>query len=638
MECLKRMLAHIQHRGPDEMGYYFDDTVAIGAARLSIVDVEAGQQPFGDTLGRYWIAFNGEIYNYRELREELIDLGFGFTSASDTEVLLNAWIAWGTRALERLNGPFAFCIFDRTSRTLALARDRFGKRPLYYLHDGQGLVFGSEMKCFLGLEGFRFAFDEEQLASLFRIWTPLDDRAPYRGIHQVPAGSCLMVGPDSLATVRYATLDLNCPAAEVSEAEAAECVREVLFRSVARRVSGQAEVGTYLSGGIDSAIVSLLATQSAANTRLKSFSIAFEDEEFDESADQRLLASFLHSEHYTLRVTARDIVDAFESALWHAEVPVFRTAFVPMFLLSKVVRESGLKVVLSGEGADEAFLGYDIFKETALRQAWKQSDAATNHMRLSRMYSYLSGFRSYDPAAVAALFERFARKEMTPFFSHEIRFHNSNLAGRLLGYACDPLRPLRMHLEAASREVESLSSLQRAQWLECKTLLGGYLLSTQGDRMSMAHGVESRCPFLDPEVMRVACATNLRFGDVYEEKPLLKKAFEKVLPERILRKRKQPYRAPDASAFVRCRPEYLERLCSEHELKKVGVLNTKVCQSFVNRILSTPPESISQAENQALLFLLSVTVLHAQFVERGRGPPPDIDALLTKRIQGSPCE
>jgi asparagine synthase (glutamine-hydrolysing) len=631
------MLAAIRYRGPDATGYYFDDHIALGTARLSIIDAVGGQQPISDIAGRFWVVFNGEIYNYKELKQELVRAGCCICSDSDTEVLLHAWIMWGSNSLTRLNGAFAFCIYDRVERTITLARDRFGKRPLYYISDRDGLSFASEMKCFLALDSFRFEFDIDELGSIFRLWTPINAQSGFRGIRQVPAGSYIRATAQAVELFTYAKLTLSSAGQTLTEPEAAAAIRQKLSDSVRLRLRGDVEMGVYLSGGLDSAIVASLMADQAGGP-IKSYSVSFDSAEFDESSDQRLVASFLGLDHETLRVGDRDIVDAFPEALWHAEVPVFRTAFVPMFLLSKLVNGCGGKVVLTGEGADEAFLGYDIFKETMLRLAWGSLDELQRATKLRALYPYLRQFSKYDPSALYSLFSRFSRMVPTDFFSHEFRFHNSHLSRRLLNSKQNDLQPLSELARLGGDPYMSLSTIQRAQWLEYKTLLQGYLLSTQGDRMSLAHGVENRCPFLDSDVVDIGCRTNLRFGDGLEDKFLLRKAFASNLPDRILRKAKQPYLAPDASTFLRCRPDYLEQIASPNELKKIGALDAPFCSAFVTKMLTKSYDQVSQAENQAFLFLLSVTFLQRFFVERHARPLSDAEYPFVKQVDGRNLE
>jgi asparagine synthase (glutamine-hydrolysing) len=628
------MLFELRHRGPDELGYYFDDVVALGTARLSIVDCSSGQQPLADSTGNWWICFNGEIYNYIELRAELRERGVVFRTESDTEVLLQAWLAWGDGMFERLNGAFAFCIYNRLERSAILARDRFGKRPLFYRIRGNGLMFASEMKCFLANGSAGFEFDKDQLASILRIWTPIGEQTGYRDIYQVPAGCYLRVDERQAKVVPFFGLRLQTPELESSESEAVQRVYETLSHSVRLRLRGDVDCAAYLSGGLDSAaIASLMARHHPG--RLKTFSIGFEDAEFDETSDQEALVSFLGTDHVHLPIGDRDIAEAFPEALWHAEVPAFRSAFVPMFLLSKVVSSRGIKVVLTGEGADEVFLGYDIFKETLVRQAWQRWTMEERMQRLANLYSYVRQYSRTRQEHLYAFFSRFAGDASSQWFSHEVRFSNSQLSVRLLNSSgTDQLRFLTDQAQAEHETYRDLTAVQRAQWLEFKTLLGGYLLSTQGDRMSLAHGVENRCPFLDPGVVQTGIATNLRYDSGFNEKYLLRRAFDGKLPAQILRKQKWPYRAPDASAFLRSQPDYLEKIRSQAELRRIDVLNADFCAAFLRRLESKPVEAISQAENQTFMFLLSIALLHERFVAPRRSPAGAAPAVLFREIDG----
>ena len=247
ISCVRRMLGSMLHRGPDEIGYYFDDAVALGTARLSILDIKGGQQPIGDATGRYWICFNGEIYNYRELKQRLIARRRKFTTNSDTEVLLHAWIVWGTAALLAINGAFAFAIYDSNNNSIILARDRFGKRPLYYIQQDRGIVFGSEMKCLLAYKSFSFEFDAKQLASIFRVWAPFEDQNSLQGTKSSPAGLVLQADEKSTKVVRYAPLQLARPGADITEPEASALVYTRILESVRLRQSGDVEIGAYVS-------------------------------------------------------------------------------------------------------------------------------------------------------------------------------------------------------------------------------------------------------------------------------------------------------------------------------------------------------------------------------------------------------
>ncbi len=630
---LEAMLAMIHHRGPDEAGYYFDERVGVGTVRLSIIDLSTGQQPIPDATGRFWIAYNGELYNYKELRVELEALGHEFASTSDTEVLLHAWMEWGSAALPRCNGAYAFAIYDRQEGSLVLGRDRYGKRPLFYTEVGGTLVFASEMKSFLAYPGVQFELDEAQLASIFTVWTPLPDQSGFVGIKQIPNGWYLKVRGEHRTLEPYATLDWPAEGRfEGSAGEAIEQTRAILSDAVRLRLRSDVEVATYLSGGLDSAITTQLALANGLS-QVHSFSITFEDKEFDESADQLELSRYLGTIHTALPVKHGDIARNFPAAVWHGEVPVFRTAFVPMYLLSRLVNEQGIKVVLTGEGSDESFLGYDIFKEAILRRDW-MTDRDVDKLR--RLYPYLPHFNDANIKALASVFDQFAHEKTPGMFSHELRFHNSLFGLRLLRAGRDGLADLKTYLADNDPVYGRLGLVERAQWLEWKTLLPGYLLSTQGDRMSMAHSVESRCPFLDYRVVEWASRLpqDLKLGPGMDEKWILKQAFPDTLPATVLKKPKQPYRAPDLSAFLGASDaDYTESLFSEHELGKLPFLNPTFCAQFLKKVRNAPPGGISQRENQAFILLLSTALLHRYFVDR-EYPRHEARLNLVRTIDG----
>ncbi|MEW2159958.1 asparagine synthase (glutamine-hydrolyzing) [Streptomyces sp. NPDC007189] len=635
-DVMRGMLAHIEHRGPDEAGCFLGDHLAMGTVRLGIIDLTSGSQPVGSADGRHWLCYNGELYNYVELREELTALGFAFRTESDTEVVLQAWIAWGRDCLRRFNGAFAFALHDTVTGELHLVRDRFGKRPLYVARHQGAWLFASEMKAFLAYPGFEFAFDPDQLASIFATWTPLPDQSGYRGIEQIPMGSYLRLDGHRVERGRWTGLDLTAGPAPATEEEALERIREEVARAVDVRLRSDVEVGVYASGGLDSSIVAHLAARRTGR-QLRTFSVRFDDPEFDESAEQDELAAHLGTRHTAVQVSDADVVEAFPDAVRHAEVPVFRTAFVPMYLLAEEVRRQGIKVVLSGEGADEAFLGYGIFKDTRLLAAWHELDDETRLRRMAQLYPYLRHFNGEDGhRRMLGLYQQFTEERLPGLFSHQMRFQNGRFATRLLKNPGDPFAAAR-RLVAEEPGYDRLTPVQKAQWLEFRTLLAGYLLSTQGERMALAHGVENRCPFLDPAVVRLAASVNLRFDDGYDEKYLLKRAYEDVLPRRILQKGKFPYRAPDSAAFVRSRPDYRDLLLDAGTLEDIGVLEPRFVTAFVNRVFDTPPERIGTKENQAFVLLSSLVWLHHWFVRRAGAEraPKDLALHVVDRRSSS---
>ncbi|MEU3571061.1 asparagine synthase (glutamine-hydrolyzing) [Kitasatospora sp. NPDC036755] len=617
-EVITSMLSAIRHRGPDQAGYYLDDGLAMGAVRLAIVDPADGAQPMSDPTERHWICFNGEIYNHVELRAELEALGRPFrTDHSDTEVALQAWIQWGPDCFARFNGPFALAIRDTVTGRFVLARDRYGKRPLYYAeHDG-ALLFASEAKAFGAFPGFRFELSPKDLAAIYAVWTPLPDRTPFVGVRQLPTGSFLEIDGDRRSLRAYEELSFDVPGFDGTEREAVEFVRESLRAAVELRLRSDVEVGVYLSGGLDSSVVTALATRLSGH-RVRTFSVAFRDKHFDESDSQLLVADHLGTLHSALPVTRADIADNLPAAVYHAEVPAFRTSFVPMFLLSRHVRDAGVKTVLSGEGSDEAFLGYSLFRETMLRERWHELTDDARRAGLATLHPELEHFGPAHQSHLLGLYQQFATERLPGLFSHELRYQNGRFAARLIASRDDPFADL-LDLVARTPGYQAMSAVQKAQWLEYKTLLPGFLLSTQGERVALAHSVENRCPFLDPAVVRAASSVNLRFDDGWNEKAVLKKAFRAELPAWTTGRPKQPYRAPGSEAFTERRPDYLELLLSDAELGKLDFLDQRFARRLTDRIMESPAEEVSTKEDQAFVYLLTTAVLHRQFVLDGAG-------------------
>lgn len=613
-ELIERMLGAMEHRGPDEFGVRVAGDAALGTARLSIVDLAGGVQPMHDPESGFTIAFNGELYDHVEIRAELAALGHRFRTRSDTEVVLRALIEWGERALSRFDGGYSFALLQERTGRLVLARDPWGKRPLYTARREDGaLFFASSIRGLRAAPGLSFELDPARLARIFTAWTPLPGETAWRGVDQVEPGSWVeLEGARSVARTPFGPfLGLDAPGLGVPEAQAE--IRRLFAGSVRRRLRADVEVGCYLSGGVDSAIVTHLAREEVG-ARLRTYSVEFDDPEFDESADQRRLQAHFGTRHRSVRISHQDIVESFPAALSHAEVPVFRTAFVPMFLLSRAVRDDGLRVVLTGEGADEAFLGYDIFKETWLRRRWGSLGGAERKERLRALYPYLPHFTEENAAALAAHFDRLAAEPASAISSHALRFRNGAWAAGFLDTGADAASPEAEIAEwaAAATAPRPLSSIAQAQWLEFRTLLHGYLLSTQGDRMALAHGVENRCPFLAQDVVRFAGSLpeEWRLAGGSEEKRILRDAFRGALPEWVREKRKRPYRAPDAAAFFGAdRPAYLDAALSPAELARVPCLRAERVEKLVEKLGRTPADKISPKESQAFLLILSTCLL-----------------------------
>lgn len=634
---LQRMLSYIAHRGQDEFGYWFDHRCGLGTARLSIIDLKSGQQPFSDASGRYCIAFNGEIFNYIELRQELEGLGCVFTSRSDTEVLLHALIKWDVAALPKLNGQFAFAFYDRRRGRLLMARDPFGERPLFFTRLAKGIVFASEIKGIFALPEVVRGLDSAAIANAYYGWTHLPAETSFAGIQNLPHGHWLEIVDGQVGTpVCYHRLRWDAGPTAINFEQARESLIEKLEQSVRIRLRSDVPVGTYLSGGLDSTIVTYLA-QKLSNHQVRSFSVAFEDASFDEARYQNEAARALDTLHTVVSIGSRQIAERFQDVMWHTETVQFRTAPVPLHLLSKAVHDSGIKVVLTGEGADEAFLGYDIFKELFFRLRFQEfKDDKARLEAVLQLYRYMPQFNERNASTLVSFYAQFVKERTAGLFSHETRYANGAHALRLL--AAHPeestiTKRITRALSGHYPDFFSHDAIQRAQIMEYDSLLAGYLLSSQGDRMTAAHTIEGRCPFLDTNLVDFANAlpTEFRLKDNTNEKFILKEAFKNVIPQSVRERPKQPYRAPGASCFLKAGATWVDDALSSESLRACGIFDAAYAEKFVAKLRAQPGQ-ISPRDDQAFILLLSTVLLHQQFVAGFAEPATDISHRLVRAI------
>jgi asparagine synthase (glutamine-hydrolysing) len=636
---LGRMTAALRHRGPDGSGTLSERGVGLGHTRLSIVDLSGGKQPLANEDGTVWTVFNGEIFNYVELRRELEARGHVFHTRSDTEVIVHAYEDEGTACVKRLNGDFAFAIWDRRQRRLMLARDRMGVRPLYYtVHDG-ALVFGSEVKSLLEFPGIEAKLDPIALEQCFTFWFPLPPRTPWAGIRELPPGH-LLVAQDGHVTLeglkieRYWKLefpeasDTRCT--EKDEARVAEELESLLIDATRLRVRADVPVGAYLSGGLDSSATAALV-KLFPDPQLRTFSVNFDSDEYDEAPYQQRVIRALDTVHSSVHCTNRDIATEFPQVIRHTERPVIRTAAAPLFVLSRLVRESGFKVVMTGEGADEILGGYDIFKEAKVRRFWaRQPKSAWRPLLLARLYPYLAGVQKQPQAYLQAFFGAGLDRVEDPLFSHLPRFTLGQRAKRLFshelrsavkGYdAVDELR------QALPEEFMRWHPLSQAQYLESAYLLPGYILSSQGDRVAMAHAVEGRFPFLDHRVVEFASRIppGMKLKGL-REKHILRRAIGRHVPPEILARAKQPYRAPESECFSGTEaPEYAREMLSQEAVANAGCFDADAVKKLVAKCRSGSP--VGMSDNMALVGILSTQLLHHHFARAAaNGSPRPLD-------------
>ncbi|SPD72968.1 Asparagine synthetase [uncultured Desulfobacterium sp.] len=648
-DTLNRMIGRLRHRGPDSSGYYRDSLVALGHARLSIIDLESGAQPLSNEDGSIWITFNGEIFNYVELASELRGYGHQFKTKSDTEVIVHAYEQWGTSCFSHFNGQWAIGLWDIRNRRVILSRDRLGIRPLYYTFIADRFLFASEIKALFADRKVAREFDPVGLSEIFTFWSPIAPRTVFKGVEELRPGHYAVIENGRIKSEPY--WSIMFPQADneddISEEENASALRERLIESSRLRFTrSDVPVGAYLSGGIDSSITSAIVA-NYTEAPLKTFSIRFSDSEFDEGSYQQEMVKMLGAVHRDVIVTHEDIGNVFPDVIWHTERPILRTAPAPLFLLSKLVRESGYKVVVTGEGADEVLAGYDIFREAKVRLFLARDPGSKKR---ANIFLKLYPWMARNPGSAPAFARSFFGKGVDihdPGISHRTRWDTSWAIRHLVN------PELRSEMEQSKVADEFLlrlpdshhnwDPLSRAQWLEMVSLLSGYILSAQGDRMLMANSVEGRFPFLDCNVVDFANHLPARHKLLgLDEKHLLKAAFRDLIPTSILNRPKQPYRAPDAASFFNVnRLEWVEDLLSVDSLKRAGIFIPDQVVRLIDKARRIKGLKMSNTDNMRIVAVLSTMLTYHHYIAndgRGKsnetpaGPVTVVDNCLSNRI------
>ncbi len=610
------MTATLQHRGPDGWGIFLAPGCALGHTRLSIIDLAAGHQPL-DT-GRHVISYNGELYNHVEIRDELRGKGVVFNTRSDTEVVLRAYEFYGTECFSMFNGQFAILIWDRHERKLIIARDRYGVRPLYILKQSDAFYFSSEMKAFDAIKGYHRTIDKNNLLTHALTWNTLGDTTIFENIRSLPGGTFeIYNSDDTVFNGQYYELGESEQERTTDFKTAREEFTSLLDDAVNIRLKSDVEVGTYLSGGIDSSVITHL-TRQHNNGKFKTFSVGFTDSEFDESKFQNEMAVKLNSDHLMLNIDSALIDKTFLEASYHFERPVFRTAPVPLFLLSEAVQKKNIKVVLTGEAADEILYGYDTYKELMMLQLWRREpDSEEPSQMIRQLYPHLQHFA--DPKKLG--FMKMYYEDFLDDFDNElvglnIRIKNNvimaNVFNKDWGVSFDKGALIEEVKKVLPSNFNEWSLLQRNQYLEMKTLLSGYLLSSQGDRMSMAHGVEGRYPFLDHRLIEKLFYYDDSFKlSGFSHKHILRDAFRGVIPESIIDRPKKPYTAPDLQSFHRdgAWSESASYFLSPERIAEYGIFDPSFVKRFTRKFENGLPDGIGYRDNMVISFILSAQMI-----------------------------
>lgn len=622
------MMRRLVHRGPDSAGWYRDERVALGHTRLAILDPANGDQPMSAD-GRVWVVFNGEIYNFVELRRELAGLGHQFRTRCDTEVVVHAYLAWGSGCFERFNGQWAIAVWDATLGRLVLARDRVGICPLYYAPRRGRLAFASSIAALFQDTAVSREFDPAAIGQVFSLWSAMAPRTLFSSVRQLPPGHLLewtSGGPLRISAYWQPSFPSAREEPRQSFEGAVGELRELLVESVRHRfLRSDVPVAGYLSGGIDSSVI-LSLMRRFTDAPMATFSLRFTDSEFDEGPYQDdMLARLGEVSHHQVEVSAADAAQIFPAVVSAAETILVRTAPAPMYLLAQLVRARGYKVVVTGEGADEVFGGYDLFREVAVRRFWARKPESTRRTDVVKaLYPWLSRSPGQAPAFARDFFG--LRSEDDQASSHRPRWSSTAALRTLLR------SDLRAEVDTVTAEpalpIGSVDwdPLARAQWLELTTLLPGYLLASQGDRMLMAHSIEGRYPYLDPEVVEFGASLAARhklFG--LEEKWILRQAFADLIPASITGRPKQPYRAPDASVLMAA--DWLDDVTSPDAVTAAGLFEPRVVQGLIMKARARGAAGLGNTDSMRLTAVASGQLLYSALAAAPNQTPRQLPTI-----------
>ena len=617
---INQMCRVIEHRGPDDDGFFVEGGLAIGMRRLSIIDLFTGRQPISNEDGSIWIVFNGEIYNFKELRDDLIRRGHSFQTGTDTEVIVHLYEDEGERCVERLRGMFAFAIWDKREQKLFIARDRVGVKPLHYCVAGETLVFASEIKSILQHPAVNREVNMEAISDFLTFGYVPDPASAFRGIFKLMPGHTLTFKGGRLNTRKYWDFqyDQNGASGPVrEESYYTERIRELIAESVKLRLVSDVPLGAFLSGGIDSStVVAMMAREM--DRPVKTFSIGFTESSFDELHYARITARHFNTEHHEFIVTP-DVCKIVEEIIWHHDEPFADVSSIPTYIVSKMAREH-VTVVLSGDGGDELFGGYDRYLVDHKRAPFERIP------RFLRRHLMLRASRALPRATYGKNFLRNIAFDPDERYADSISCFDEDAKRNLLSPEVARWLEGRDSSDAFRKLLavpHSSERLDHLLYLDSKTYLPGDIL-TKVDRMSMAHSIEAREPLLDHKliefVQTIPASLKLR-GSV--GKHILKSAVRGLIPDEIINRQKQGFGVPIRRWFNDELRELLYDTLTDRRTQQRGYFNQKVVEEILDE------HRRGRRDNSTHLWgLLTLELWHRAFIDRI--PEPNFEGA--KRI------
>ncbi len=559
-----KMTSLLEHRGPDDQGYYIDKYVGLGMRRLAIIDLEHGRQPITSEDEKLVIFFNGEIYNYKELREELSD--YKFKTDSDTEVILHMFEKHGHAMLPRLRGMFTFCIYNNETKKVFIARDFFGIKPLYYLSEGEKIVaFSSEIKSFLEYPEFKREVNDAAVYNYLSFqYNPLTETF-FKNVYKLPPGHFLSIDLNKNETVieKYWSFSFD-QKNNLEEKYVTQKIKETIKDSVSHHMIADVPVGAFLSGGIDSSIIATSMQEIRGEKKIKTFTVGFTS--LSEGKESKQTSDFLETDHTEITITAEEYFKALSDAVYHFDEPVADPSAIGLYFLAKEARKS-VKVVLSGEGSDELFGGYNIYLAPMASEKFKWLPNWILNLFISLPFEYFG--KNYLRRVKMKLEDWYFGQK---YFNESI-FQRNEIEKIWL----EPQQKF-LNLNSLYRESQGLSESTQMQYIDIYTWLVGDILA-KADKMTMAHSLELRVPFLDIPVSNLAKTLPDKFkwrnGIT---KYLLREAFKKIVPEKTRMRKKLGFPTPVGKWFTKdkidlyltiLKNKYIETHLNTKEIKKI---------------------------------------------------------------------
>lgn len=556
--ALNAMTQSMVNRGPDDVGLHLEPGLGLGFRRLSIIDLNDGNQPMYSEDRAVVAVCNGEIFNYKELRRELIDRGHIFASQCDTEVIVHLYEEEGAEFVKRLNGQFAFAIYDGRKQRLMLGRDQAGIAPLFYAVHNEHIIFASTIKAVLAYPGISRDIDLTALDQLISLPAVIAPRTMFRQVHALEAGQRLIAEQGNIQIDTY--WDLNYPRQneepeDRGEAYYLEKLDALLKKSVAYRLQADVPVGCYLSGGLDSSLLAGLIHDHRPNHKLHTFSIGFQQQDIDERRYQQLMAQHIGARHSEVVFDWDHIQSRMRDMIIHAETPLKECYDTCSLALSELVHKSGFKVVLAGEGSDELFAGYAGYRFDAQRQDYMEDDL----------------FQALEEEMNEALWgdpNLFYESKLYELRETKNALYASDIAAQMSEFECS------RHGVVDKSMLRDRNPLHKRAYLDFKLRLGNHLLSDHGDRAGFANSVEVRYPFLDIELLEFITRLPAHYKfDGHSEKAILKKLARRYVPQAITDREKFGFVAPGTPFLLRQNIPWIEDMLSYERIKRQGYFN-----------------------------------------------------------------